>query len=126
MPSGCHRAGEFLAIVEREREIARGVALSAMREGFGEIGASVPLGALRRVGLEANVFIEEERPWAHKPTLIEWESQSICSIGRTHRGKAEQVSLDRKSVGIGHVGIGRIRHRRVETSAVAAKPALDG
>ena len=58
MPSGCHRAGEFLAIVKREREIARRVALAAMRERFGEIGASVPLGALRRVGLEANIFIE--------------------------------------------------------------------
>ena len=44
MPSGCHRAGEFLAIVERKREIARRVALAAMRECLNDIGSSVPLG----------------------------------------------------------------------------------
>jgi hypothetical protein len=43
-----------------------------------------------------------------------------------HRGKAEQVCLDCESVGIGDVGVGRIRHRWVETRAVAPKPALDG
>ena len=93
MPSGCHRAGEILAIVEREREIARRMALAAMRERFGEIGAPIPFGALRGVGPETNIFVEQERPRSHQPALIEWESQRVRSIGRTHRGKAIEQTV---------------------------------
>ena len=47
-PARGQRAGEFLAVVEREGQIARRMAFAAMRQRFGEIGAAVPFRALRQ------------------------------------------------------------------------------
>src|ERR1700756_4412452 len=58
-PAGGQRAGEFISVVERLREIARRVAFTAMRQRLGDIGPSVPLRALRGVRLKARIVIEE-------------------------------------------------------------------
>jgi hypothetical protein len=42
MPAGRDRACELPAIVEREGEIARGVAIPAMRQRLGDIGTAIP------------------------------------------------------------------------------------
>src|SRR6266702_8124593 len=69
-PARGDRTGEFLAVVERERKIARCMAFAAMRERFGEIGASVPFRALRGVRLVSYVRIEDLRPEHHRPALV--------------------------------------------------------
>ena len=42
-----------------------------------------------------------------------------------HRRQAEQIGLDRQRIGVGHVGIGGVRHRRIKPCAVAADAAMD-
>ena len=123
-PARRHRAGEFLAVVQRERQISRRVAFAAMRQRFGEIGAPVPFRTLRRIGLEARIRIEQRRPEAHRPALVERKGQRIGRRRRAHRRQAEQIGLDRQRIGVGHVGVGRIRHRRIKPRAVAADAAM--
>ena len=43
-----------------------------------------------------------------------------------HRGQAEKIGFDRQRVGVGHVGIGRIRHRRIKQRTVAADALVQG
>src|SRR5258707_15226059 len=69
-PARRDRAAEFLAVVERERQISRRVALTTMRQGFCEISAPVPFRALRRVGSEPYVWIEQRRPEHHSPARV--------------------------------------------------------
>ena len=116
----------FLSVVEREGQIARRVAFAAMRQRFGEIGAAIPFRALRRIGLEAGVRIEQRRPEHHRPALVERKGERVFRRRRMHRRQAEQIGLDRQRVGVGHIGVGRVRHRRIEPRAVAADAAMHG
>ncbi len=124
-PTRRHRAGEFLAVVERECQVSRRMAFAAMRQRLGEIGAPVPFRALGGVGLETPIRIEQRRPEDHRPALVERKHQRIFGSRRAHRRQAEQIGLDRQSIRIGHVGIGRKRHRRIKPRAIAADAAMD-
>ena len=100
------------------------MAFAAMRQRLGEIGAAVPLRRLRGVGLEARIRIEQRRPETHRPALVERERQRIGGRRRMHRRQAEQIGLDRQRIGVGDVGVGGVRHRRIEPRAVAPHAAM--
>jgi hypothetical protein len=51
---------EFLAVVQRERQVARRMAFAAMGQRLREIRAPVPLRTLRRVRFEAGIGIEQD------------------------------------------------------------------
>ncbi len=104
--------------------LRRGVAFAAMGEGLGKVRAAVPVGALRRVGPEPRVGVEEARPDRHQPALIEREGEGVPPGRSMNRWKAEEVGLDRQGVGVGHVGVAGERHRRIEPGAVAPHPAV--
>ena len=95
-----------------------------MRQRLGDIGAAVPFRALRGVGREAGVGVEQQRPKHHRPALIERKRKSVRAIVGMHRRQAEQIGLDRQRVRVRHVGIGRVRHGRIKPRAVAADAAL--
>src|SRR6266851_5637085 len=124
-PARRQRAGEFLAVVEREGEVSRRVAFAAMRQRLREIGAPVPLRALRGIWLKPRIQIEQRRPEAHRPALVERKRQRIVGVRRVHRRQAEQIGLDRQSVGVGHIGVGRKRHRRIKPRTVFADATMD-
>ncbi len=124
-PAGRHGAGEFVAVVERKGEVARRMAFAAMRQCFHKIRAPVPLRTLRCVGCKARVGVKHRRPEQHRPALVERERKRILGRRRAHRWQAEQIGLHRQHVFIAHVGVGRVRHRRIKHRAVAALAALD-
>ena len=62
---GGDSSGEFSAIVQRKREIARGVAVAAVRQRLGDVGAPVPFGAFFNIRRKAPVGIERRRPEDH-------------------------------------------------------------
>ena len=101
------------------------MAFAAMRQRFGEIGAAVPFRTFRGIRLEAGIRIEQRRPEVHRPALVERKHQRIGGGGRAHRRQAEQIGLDRQRIRVGHVGIGRKRHRRIKPRAIAARAAMN-
>src|SRR6202021_2458261 len=94
MPAGRFGAGEFLPIIEREGQVARGVALAPMRQRFGEISPAVPLRALRRVRCESRIGVESPRPKNHRPALIEWKAERVGAVRRAYRRPAKQIGFD--------------------------------
>ena len=122
-PARRHRAGELLPVVQREGEIARRVALAAMRERLGQIGAAIPL--RRSSSVRARSACPALKTADQIPITQRWSNGNSSVFGRrrrTHRRQVKQVGLDRQRVRIGHVGVGGVRHRRIEPCAVAATP----
>src|SRR5277367_6296861 len=89
-PSGLNRAGEFRPVVESLEQVPRSVALSAMRHRLDEIGAAIPLWAALAVRLEPPVAIEQQRPGAHQPSLVERKLQSVGGRRRVDGRKTEE------------------------------------
>ncbi len=71
VPAGGDGACELVVIVERKGKVARRVALAAMSERLGKVGAAIPLWALARVGAEAFVCVEHNTPQRQQAALIE-------------------------------------------------------
>src|SRR3977135_2956803 len=66
-------AGKLRTRTFRAECIAWGVARAAMRQPFDQIGAAIPLRALRRVRLVGSVAKKQQLPAGdHKP-LVEWK-----------------------------------------------------
>jgi hypothetical protein len=97
-----------------------------MRERLGDIRAPVPFWTPRRFGLKPPIFVKERRPETHQPALVERKGKRVLHSGGMHGRQAEQIGLDRKRVMVGHIGIGRERHRGIKTRTVWARPALHG
>ena len=76
-PAGGDRTGELAAVVQREGEVAGRVALPAMRQRLAQIGAAVPFGAARAIGLKALLGVEQCCPDAQRPALVKGERQRI-------------------------------------------------
>src|ERR1700677_4125033 len=76
-PTGLDGAGEFGSVVEGLEQIAWRVAFAAMRHGFDEIGAAVPLRSAPAMRLEALVAVEQQLPDAHQRTLVERKDQRV-------------------------------------------------
>src|SRR5713101_3817410 len=119
-PSRCDAGAGGASVAGRS-----GVAIGAMRQRLREIGAPIPLRALRGIGLKPRIRIEQRRPEAHRPALVERKRQRIVGVRRAHRRQAEQIGLDRQSVGVCHIGVGRKRLRRITPSTVFADAAMD-
>src|SRR5271155_1172143 len=88
-PTGGQCAAKLLAIVERKSEISRRVTFAAMRQRFGQVGAAIPLRAFIGMWLKALISIEQGRPNAHRPALIEGKGQIIRLVGQIdgHEGE---------------------------------------
>ncbi len=125
-PSLERRAGKLLAVVEGEAEVAGRVALVAMTQRGREVGASVPLGGLLRIGLESRALEEDRIPESHGPALVERKAQRGRRGLLVHRWQAEQVGLDRQGVAAAECRVGRVGECRVKTLAVVANSLVQG
>ncbi|MPL93023.1 hypothetical protein SDC9_39147 [bioreactor metagenome] len=102
-----------------EADAARRVAGAAMAEALHQIGAAVPHRILRRIRGEGGAFQEGGVPVGHAPALVERETEVGFRRGLFHRRKAlAEIGPERAHVGLGHLGIGGIGHRRIEVPAV--------
>src|SRR5215813_3111415 len=93
-PAGERSAGELAAIIERLAEVARGMTVAAVPEGFHQVGSTVPLRAAVFVGLKPLIRVVERRPDPHQPTLVEGEPQAVRRWSRMHNRQTEEVRLD--------------------------------
>src|SRR6516162_9892372 len=93
-PAGERSAGELAAIIERLAEVARGMTVAAVPEGFHQVGSTVPLRAAVFVGLKPLIWVVERRPDPHEPTLVEGEPQGVGRGSCMHNRETEEVSLD--------------------------------
>src|ERR1700722_6417504 len=97
-----------------------------MRERFGQIGAAIPLCVSIGIHFKPLVGTEECVPKSDQPTMIEWKRQRIRLRGRTDRFERRQISFDRQYIAIAHIAVARIRHRRIQISAIAPNTAANG
>src|SRR6516164_3639362 len=93
-PAGERSAGELAAIIERLAEVARGMTVATVPEGFHQVGSTVPLGAAVFVRLEPLIRVVEHRPDPHQPTLVEGEPQGVGRWSLMHNRQTEEVGLD--------------------------------
>ena len=115
-------AAELAAAFQAEREVARCVALGAVAERGGQIGAPRLLGRQRRIGLEAMVAEEDGVPEGHAPALAERESEARRPGRSADRLQAEEVGFDGQRVGARHGRERGERHRGIEAPTVLADP----
>src|ERR1700691_2599559 len=87
---------------------------AAMRHGFRQIGAAVPLRALRRYWLEASVGIEKEGPDNHQPALIVRKAQRVFGRRSMNRLQAEEVSHDSQRIRMSNVDVAGVGHGRIK------------
>jgi hypothetical protein len=102
--------------------VACGIPRSA--HGFREISAAIPFGTLCNIRFEALVWVEQEGPNAHQPTLVKWESQRIVARRCVHRLETEEIRFDRERIGVCDVGVARKGHCRVKVPALPINSAV--
>ena len=106
--------GQFL-----EADAARGVAGAAVAQALHQVGAAVPDGVLLRVGHEGGLVGEHRIPVGQAPALVEGEVHAQGLVGLGHRRHAlAQVGPQRGHVLVAHLGVGGVRHGRVEPVAI--------
>src|SRR5215813_14168787 len=93
-PAGERSAGKLAAIIKRLTEVARGMTVAAVPEGFHQVGSTVPLRATVFVRLKPSIRVVERRPDSHEPTLVEGEPQVIRRWSLMHNRQTEEVGLD--------------------------------
>ena len=104
-------------VVAAERRLGR-VAGAAMAQTFDKIGAAIPFGGFRGVRLEFAALEIERVPDRHSLTNVERERQLVGNDGVANRLHRIEVSANGERVALGHLGVVRIGHRRVEQRAV--------
>src|SRR5450755_197154 len=104
----------FVLVVQCLEQIARRVAVSAMRQRLSQIGTAIPFGTLVGHRLEALLRVEQTRPECHQPALIVWKAQLVFGWNILHRSKCEQIRLDGQHILVGKVGERRVRKCRIE------------
>jgi len=80
--------------IGRAEKVARRVALAAVRQRRGEIGAAVPLRRSRRIGRELGVVEVEQLPDGLQKAPGERKADVVTPIGLGDRWQGERVGLD--------------------------------
>ena len=92
-----------------------------MGEPADEIGAAVPLRTLVRVGRERLAVKEQEVPPHHHQPYVERKGQVRLRRGGIDRCNCvHEIRVKRLDVVVRYSGVGRVRHRRIETRTVGA------
>src|SRR5579863_6753533 len=76
-PTGGHRTGKLVPVIQSQSEASWGMALSAMGEGLGQIGTPVPFSAVQDIRLETRIPRKKGSPEAHRPALVERKGERI-------------------------------------------------
>ena len=90
------------------------MALAAMRQRFGDVGAPVPFRTLRRPRLERSARREERIPDAHQPALVE---RGVAAVKWQAAGLGEK-----RPVASNKTAEGRVLNRLVELVRVTDSP----
>ena len=108
LPSGARPASEALAFDDSAEEIARAVTFGAMAGPVHQVGATVPLRRLRRIGRKGPVVKEEELPHADQAAEVEGEHEVVPAHPARHRRQGFQIGEQVAHVGERHVLIGGV------------------
>jgi len=90
-----------------------------------EIGSSIPLGLSEIAGSRRVFGLNIADQKAHCPALVERKHQRVCRRDCPQGREIEQKSLDRQCVGVGHVGVRRVRHCWKELRPIATPTAMN-
>src|SRR2546425_1395022 len=116
MPALDLAAGEGLVLYFRAELVARRMASAAMPESFHEIGAAVPLGAARRVGLEDAALEVARLPNADARPR---QRHGIAPVFLPHRLARHDEGIERGDVLVRQLGEMVVRKRGEEVPAFA-------
>ncbi|MNS85120.1 hypothetical protein D3C72_1189750 [compost metagenome] len=90
-----------------------------MPQPLHQIGAAVPRGALAGLFLIDGLFEEDEVPELERPAHIHRPADVGRPVGLPHRRHTmHEIRVERGQVGIVDLGVGRIRHGRIQVVAV--------
>src|SRR5262249_29947536 len=111
----------------RTHDVAGRMAGAAMAETFNEVGAVVPLGALRWIRHERRLVEVKRFPDRKRRADIERQTK-IIPARRLPDGLngRHQISIDRVNVGILHLGEMVVGERGIKMSALAVDTVLHG
>ncbi len=99
---------------------------AAVRSGFDDIRAAIPFRRLLRVGLIAARPEVERVPEHHRLADVERERQLVRIHRVADRFNGLEISADRQHIVVAQLGIGGIRHRRIEALTVVASALMQG
>ncbi len=103
----------------RECPAARRVTCAAMAETLDEIGATVPLRILLRVGGEAGAATEQCVPDRQRPAQAEIGGNLARLVDLMHRRhRTHEIVVQRLHILVSQFGVGRIGHRRIQAAAI--------
>src|ERR1700730_10168326 len=101
-------SGEPLAGSQRAEEIARGVALAAMRQCSNEISAAAVCGTPLCLRVERPPDKEQQLPAGLQEAPGERKRHVVRAVLAAPRGERKQIRLDRQRVAVGDPGKARI------------------
>src|SRR5205823_10188017 len=113
MPAFDLAAGEWLILLFGTQRIARRMAGAAMCEAFHEIGAAVPLGAARRIGLEDAALEVARLPDADARAR---QRHGIAPVCLSHRLARHDEGIERGDVLVRQLGEMVVRERGEEVA----------
>src|ERR1700712_4534965 len=98
-----------------ETDTARRMTGAAMSERLHQISAAIPLSIAVGTRLERTRWREHKTPEGQRPSLIEWK-RYMCGRSRPGDGRnaVHHVRVKRAHVRVRYLGIGRIRHCRIQ------------
>ncbi len=110
-----------------EADAARRVAGPAMSQPLDQVSAAVPRIVAGCVGLERNVFDESPVPERQTPAHVERPGHLRWLVGPVGRGQpVHEIPVQRPHVVRGHLGVRRVRHRRIQVVSIGGNALAHG
>jgi hypothetical protein len=113
-------ASQLCLALDRAHDVARRVAIGAVRQRLDQIGAAVPFVALAGHRLELGRRKEQLAPGEQAQPDVERKRQPVFRPGRIHRGDAPHIGPQCLEIVVLDSGIGVERHRRIEIGPIRA------